>query len=182
MMVALSIAVILGSIAIPSMRTMLLNGRLTSAANDLLASVNRARTEALKQQTPTVLCFTADPAASSPTCDYAAARGWIVFVDTNGDWAYGSGETILERHAPLDSTLTVKTDGDAVLAFAPTGFAAPSAARQALRNAVFCDARGVVATPPTSTARALVVSTTGRARTVASRTEVLAALAGATCP
>ncbi len=182
LMVVLSVAAILGSIAIPAMRTMLLNGRLTSGVNDLLASVSRARTEALKQQVPTAVCLTSNPTAATPTCDYAAARGWIVFVDSNGDWAYESGEPVLERHALLDSSVTVKADGDAILAFSPTGFATPSGAHQALRNVVLCDARGVVALGPSSTARALVVATTGRARAVSSVTDVTAALGGGTCP
>jgi len=182
LMVVLSLAVILGSIAVPSMRTMLQNGRLTSAANDLLASINRARTEALKQQVPTVVCFTANPTATSPVCDYGAARGWIVFADNNGDWARQSNEAILERHSVIDSTVTVKADGDAVVAFSATGFATPSAAHQALRNAVFCDARGVVAAGTGSTARALLIATTGRARTVSSVADIQSALAGAACP
>ena len=182
LMIVLSLAVILGSIAVPAMRTLLQNGRLTSAANDLLASIHRARTEALKQQVPTAVCFTANPAATSPVCDYGAARGWIVFADSNGDWAHQSNEAILERHAAIDSTVTVKADGDAVVAFSSTGFATPSAAHQALRNVVFCDARGVVAAGTGSTARALIVATTGRARTVSSLTDVQSALAGAACP
>jgi type IV fimbrial biogenesis protein FimT len=182
MMVALTVSVILSAIAIPTMRTMLFNGRLTSATNDLLASVNRARTESLKQQLSTVVCFTANPTATNPTCDYTAARGWIVFVDSNGDWAHQSNETVLERHGTIDSTVTVKADGEAVLAFSPTGFATPSAGHQALRNVVFCDARGVVTLAPSSTARALVIATTGRARAVASVSDVQAALGGASCP
>ncbi|MEI6459393.1 MAG: GspH/FimT family pseudopilin [Pseudomonadota bacterium] len=182
LMIAMTVAVILGSIAVPTMRTMLLNGRLTSATNDLLAGVNRARTEALKQQLPTVVCFTADPTATTPACDYTAARGWIVFVDSNGDWAYESGEQILERHPTLHTAVTVKADGDGIVAFSATGFATPSGAHQALRNVTFCDARGVVAQGTSSSARALIVATTGRARAVASVTDVTAALAGRSCP
>lgn len=182
LMLALTVAVILGSIAVPPMRTMLLNGRLTGAANDLLASVNRARTEALKQQTATAVCLTADPTAATPACSYAAARGWIVFIDTSGDWAYQSGETILERHATIDSGVTVKADGDAILAFSPSGFATPSGAHQALRNVTFCDARGVVAAGGSSTARAVVIATTGRARAVSAVADVNAALNGGSCP
>lgn len=182
LMVVLTLAVILGALTVPSMRTMLQNGRLTSAANDLLASINRARTEALKQQVPTAVCFTANPSAANPVCDYAAARGWIVFVDSNGDWAYQSNEAILERHGTIDTSVTVKADGDAVVAFSATGFATPSAAHQALRNVAFCDARGVVASGASSTARALVIATTGRTRAVSSVTDVQSALGGASCP
>ena len=182
LMVVLSLAVILGAIAVPSMRTLLQNGRLTSATNDLLASINRARTEALKLQVPTAVCFTTNPAAASPVCDYGAARGWIVFVDSNGDWAHQSNEAILERHATIDATVTVKTDGDAVVAFSATGFATPSAAHQALRNVIFCDARGVGAAGTSSTARALLIATTGRGRAVSSVADVQSALAGSACP
>jgi type IV fimbrial biogenesis protein FimT len=182
LMIVLTLAVVLGSLTIPSMRTMLRNGRLTSATNDLLASLNRARTEALKQQAPTAVCFTSDPSATSPVCDYGAARGWIVFVDSNGDWSRQANEAVLERHAALDSSVTVKADGDAIIAFSATGFATPSGAHQALRTVIFCDARGVVAAGASSTARALLVSTTGRARSVSAFADVQSALGGATCP
>jgi type IV fimbrial biogenesis protein FimT len=182
MMVVLTTAAVLAAIAIPGMRTMLQNGRLTGATNDLLASVTRARTESLKQQLPTAVCFTANPSAATPTCDYAAARGWIVFVDTNADWAYESGEPILERHATIDTSVTVKADGDAILAFAATGFATPSGTHQALRNVVFCDARGILPLGSSSTARGLVIATTGRARAIAAVADLTAALSGGSCP
>jgi prepilin-type N-terminal cleavage/methylation domain-containing protein len=182
MMVVLATAAILASIAIPGMRTMLQNGRLTGATNDLLASVTRARTEALKQQLPTAVCFTANPSAAAPTCDYAAARGWIVFVDSNGDWAYEAGEPILERHATIDTSVTVKADGDAILAFAATGFATPSGNHQALRSVVFCDGRGILPLGTSSTARGLVIATTGRARSISAVADLTAALGGGSCP
>lgn len=182
MMVVLTVVAVLAAIAVPALSTTVKNTRLTGATNDLLASVTRARTEALKQQLPTAVCFTANPTAATPSCDYAAARGWIVFVDTNGDWAVEAGEPILERHATLDPSVTVKTDGDSILAFSPSGFATPSGAHQALRNAVFCDARGVVASGASSTARGLVVATTGRARAISAVADITAALAGGSCP
>jgi hypothetical protein len=95
-------------------------------------------------------------------------------VDTN--------EPILERHGAIDSTISARADGQAIIAFAPTGFAVPSAG-VAMRNVVFCDSRGVVTLGASSTARAVRISATGRARVVNTVTDVRAALAtGVTCP
>jgi hypothetical protein len=76
----------------------------------------------------------------------------------------------------------MRADGQAVIAFAPTGFAVPSAG-VAMRNVVFCDSRGIVALGSSSTARALIVTATGRARVANSVSDVTAALAsGVSCP
>jgi len=51
-----------------------------------------------------------------------------------------------------------------------------------MTNAVFCDKRGVVALGASSTARAVVISATGRARVANSLSDVLGALNGVACP
>jgi len=50
LMVTLSVAAILMAIAIPNIRNFLSNNRLSSGVNDLLHSIQVARTEAIKRQ------------------------------------------------------------------------------------------------------------------------------------
>ena len=182
LMLTLTIAGIVAGIGVPAMRTMMLNNRLTGVSNDLLASLQHAREEALKFQTNVVVCGSPDSTAAVPTCGNGNG-GWIVFQDLNGNYQVDANETILERHQALDATIFVRADGQAVQ-FNPSGFATPPGVVVPLRNIVFCDSRGVVQSGAKSTARGVVVSTTGRARVVSSVADVNAALAviGGTCP
>src|SRR5687767_3310746 len=79
LMFTVAVAAVLASIAVPNMRDFIRNGRLTSAANDLLRSTQVARSEAIKRQTIVALCASADPSAANPTCSNGAFTGWIVF-------------------------------------------------------------------------------------------------------
>ncbi len=182
MLTTVAIVTIVGSFAVPSLLSMVRNSRLSSVSNDLLASLQNARTEAVKRQAQTVVCWVADTTAASPACSYGNGAAWIVFQDTNANWQWDANEPIIERHDALDSTLTVKTAGQSVIAFNATGFAAPTALVNRMTNAVFCDARGVVALGASSTARAVVISPTGRARVANTVTDVRAALNGVACP
>jgi len=188
LMITLALAGILVTLVVPSMRDFMRNGRLTSAANDLLRSLNLARTEAIKRQSGNVVvCATTDPDASdsSISCSYGALSGWFVFHDSNGDWQHQSSEAVLERHALISSTVTVNSDHDGIVSYAPTGFANPAAAYTPTANLMICDHRGNTAIGTDSTARAVFISATGRARASRLKTDVDTAVAniGSTsCP
>ena len=87
LMVTVAVAAILMGVAVPAMHSMIQNNRVTSAANSLIGAYNLARSEAIKLGgnggTGAALC----PSADSATCSlsWAAALGWIVFVDANAD-------------------------------------------------------------------------------------------------
>ena len=182
MMAAMVIIAIVGAISIPSFMTMIRNRRLTTVANDMLGSLMNARTEAVKRQSQVVLCATPDATLAQPVCSGNGATGWVVFQDTNGNWALDAGEPIIERRPDIDTTITVRSDGS-IIAFSPSGFAVPTAVLAAMRNVVLCDARGIVSTGTGSTARAVTISVTGRARVVSEYGAVRNALpAGMTCP
>ena len=56
LMIALAIAGILLGLAVPSFQTALYNNRLTSQANQLIAALNSARSEALKRGVRVTIC------------------------------------------------------------------------------------------------------------------------------
>jgi type IV fimbrial biogenesis protein FimT len=187
LMVTVAVAGVIFALAIPNMRTFLQNNRLTSAANDLLHSIQTARTEAIKrQQGPVVVCATANPDAADAaiSCSYGAFNGWFVFADTNGNWQHDAAEAVIERHALVDNTVTVRTSGDGIRSFDVTGFANAIPVKVQTTNVVFCDLRGNQAIGTDSTARALFIARTGRAWVAKQVTDVTTALAaiGATCP
>jgi type IV fimbrial biogenesis protein FimT len=194
LMVTLAVAAVLVGVAVPNLRTFMLNNRLTSAANDMLRSIQNARVEAIKRPpiapgspNNVVFCASLNPTAPDPTCAAAPTSvGWIVFVDTNGNWnADGvATEPVLERHELLDPTITVVSDGIGKESYNNTGFAVPGAPGVVSRNIVICDSRGNQAIGLNSTARAVLVTNTGRARATALKIDVdnaLATFAG-TCP
>jgi type IV fimbrial biogenesis protein FimT len=190
LMVTLSIAAILVTAAVPGMRDFIRNGRLSSGANDLLHSIQVARTEAVKRQNGNVVvCGSANPTAADTaiTCSYTTFNGWVVFQDTNGNWQHDAAEPVIEKHAALDATVTVKTDANNnIVSFGPSGFAIPAGARVPTATLVMCDSRGVLAVGANSTARAVLITQTGRARVSATYQDVhnvaMPLVTGGSCP
>jgi type IV fimbrial biogenesis protein FimT len=169
LMLVLAIAGVIFGLAIPNMRDFMWNSRMTSAANDLLTAVYRARSESVKRHGQTVLCFSADSAAATPACDGNGTQGWVVFADTDGDGTADAGEEVVLRHGPLPSTISVfsKPNGNAgYVAFNNAGFARNIGLGSALAGVVMCDKRGNKATtgPEYSAARGVTISATGRPR------------------
>jgi type IV fimbrial biogenesis protein FimT len=181
LMVTLTVAGVLMALALPNLRPFIQNSRLTSASNDLLRSLYIARAEAVKRQLNVVVCATADPTASDTTiaCSYGAFNGWFVFVDTNGTWQRDSAaDAVIEKHALLDSSVSVRNDADGIVSYAPTGFANLAGAHIPSSNIILCDQRGTVLLSGTdSAARAVLIANTGRARVTKTQTEVATAIA-----
>lgn len=193
LMLTIAIAGVLAAIAIPSMRDFNRNARLTSAVNDLLRSTQTARSEAITRQSNVVVCASDDPLASEPACaDEGNFTGWIVFQDSNSNWMFDGddedtpaddGEPIIQRYAPVAASVSVRADNDGIFSYSSTGFATPAGANTPSTRVVFCDERGNRAIGNDSTARALFVEPTGRARVTKNRIEVGAAIAATgACP
>lgn len=188
LMITLAVAGVIVGIAIPNMRSFIQNNRLSSTANDLLHSLQTARSEAIKrQQGPVVVCATTNPSAADAalTCSYGAFAAWFVYVDINGNWQHDGAEPIIERHEPVDASVTVRSGGNGVRSYAVTGFANSDPAKVQTANVVLCDVRGNQAVGATdSTARALYVARTGRAWVTKTKLAVATALTtlGVSCP
>jgi type IV fimbrial biogenesis protein FimT len=189
LMVTAALVGILLAAVIPNMRTFLRNNQLSGGVNDMLHSIQVARTEAIKRQNGNVVvCGTAAPTAADAamTCDYATFKGWFVFQDTNGNWQHDAAEPLIERHDLLDTNVTVRTDANArIISFSPSGFANPAGLKVPMRTLVVCDSRGVQQVGNTATARALFITTTGRARASSTWQDVKITalpLVGGSCP
>jgi type IV fimbrial biogenesis protein FimT len=187
LMVVLALAGIMIGLAVPSMRQFARNGRLTTAANDMLHAFSLARTEALKRQSGRVtVCATTDPNAAPNhlSCSYGAMSGWVVFVDANSSGQFDNGEEVLARGA-AHSSVTVKNDHDGVACFNQTGFQpVDCGGQEPLQHVVICDERGDTAMGTDSTARTVILTPTGRARVSRLHADVAASLAGigGSCP
>jgi type IV fimbrial biogenesis protein FimT len=168
LMVVVAIVGILMAVAIPAMGNFIRNGRITAAANDVMAALHFTRSEAIKRRDPVTLCTSANAMLASnqanPNATCAASdllTGWIVFVDLNQNGQREAGDTILLNHAPMNDQITAASSADPfAVTYLLNGFALnPNGASIAL-----CDARGNVPSGgELSSARGILVSVTGRA-------------------
>jgi type IV fimbrial biogenesis protein FimT len=165
LMVTITLVAILATIAVPNMRDFVRNGRLSSAANDLLRSFQVARTEAIKRQKTVAVCASDNPISIAAACSYGNfASGWIVFEDDNNDWQRSAGESLIQQHDKPDDGITSKTAADGVLGYESSGFVPTTAPKTAVLNITFCDDRGNTAVGAQSTARALRSDNVGHVR------------------
>ena len=105
LIVALAIASILVMFGIPNMRAMIMDNRIISEANHFVATVNAARSSAVRFQRPAFVCTTANFDAAVPTCSGSKdwTNGWIVWVDKNLDTLTTADEVILVSPPLKDS-------------------------------------------------------------------------------
>jgi type IV fimbrial biogenesis protein FimT len=183
LLAALTIAAILLAIATPSFSEFRLNARITSAANDLLAAVQHARTEAAKRQQPVSLCVLQNPVGEQPACageslEQLAAQGWLVFVDPNRDCARAAADPVINitSRVGADDGLTSQATGGCI-SFAPNGFLL-----QANTGFVLCDRRAMRTTGSGETyARGIALSPSGAARITRDAAHINDVM-GFTCP
>ena len=121
LLVTMSIAVILLAIGVPSFTDMMSVNTAVSYANDLLADINYARSEAITRGSKVVVCKGTATSASSGCTTGNWEDGWKVFEDCdnnqqvsvascpdrNGD-GVADDETVLRVHAPLSSGWTLR--------------------------------------------------------------------------
>lgn len=130
LMVALGIAAVLLSIAVPSFQSTINSNRLTSAAGDFVASLQSARVDAIRYNRRTVICLSTNANTSAPTCAADAATnatGWIVFNDVNTNGAYNTGTDRLLRvvttHAAVQIRGSSNVQGNVRVIFRSDGLA-----------------------------------------------------------
>lgn len=126
LLIVVTIVAILSAIAAPSFQTMLLNNRLASATNDLLADLALARSESARQGKRVTLCISSDGESCGSGSSWQAGR--IIFLDESGSGTTGtvdSGETIFRvTTAETGSNLTITASGfssNRYIQFRPTG-------------------------------------------------------------
>lgn len=103
LMITLAVAAIMLTVAIPSFSNFVKDNRLTSQANTFVASLNLARSEAIKRGTRVYITSNNGTTWND---------GWKVWVDRNGNGAYDNGEE-LRVVSTLDgtNTLTAQNQG-----------------------------------------------------------------------
>lgn len=157
LLVTIAIAGILASIAAPSFTEAINNNRMATQINELLATFNYARSEAIKQSRDVIVCNS----SNGTTCGGNWENGWIVFVDTDNDGVADAGE-IIRVHEALSESSTVNFSG--VISYASSGLEESGFAR----TLTLCDSRG------DGFKKGIVISATGQVRMVTSSYATLA--------
>ena len=123
LMFVLTIAALLFAIGVPTFRNAALGSQLSAAANNLLASIQLARSEAIKRNLPVTVCASSDGA----TCTGGGwEQGWIV-VD--------SGAIVIQRQAGLPAGYQMTQDGGTTdIEFQPIGIGATPASITVCRD------------------------------------------------
>jgi type IV fimbrial biogenesis protein FimT len=96
LMVTIAIVAILAALAAPSLQAFVVRNTFASIGNEFQGSLLRARTEAVSKNSCTTMCMSDTIDNASPFCkqsDQDWQVGWIVFLNTQCDAAYGTNAT-----------------------------------------------------------------------------------------
>ena len=108
LMVTISIAAIVLGIAIPNFSGLITSSRLTTSANQFVAALNLARSEAVKRG----MSVTVRPVDNASFTKKSAGAnwedGWDVFSDSDGDGTFDAGvDSLIRTYEGLHSNYTL---------------------------------------------------------------------------
>lgn len=159
LIITLSVAAVLVSLAVPGLRAMIQNNRALADITALQADINLARSEAIKRGSRVSICRTNAPNAANPCGQGTSwADGWIVFDDEDGTVGQpDNAADILKLRTQIDLEAGSTFIGNQTLfAYLPSGRL--NGASGTVRR---CDDRGF------TSGRKVVVATSGRVRSLA---------------
>jgi len=169
LMSMLAVVSILVSVGLPMMNVFFDSNRMVSNTNDLVAGLNIARSEAIRQQIRVTLCQSADTASCTGSGQWE--DGWIVFQDPNGNATVDGGERILRLNAAVDGQVTMRSNDVGNLIASSVSYTSrglPKALNGGAQSGTFriCDKRGLKANADgvSTVARGVVLSPSGKVR------------------
>ena len=149
LLITMTVLGILGMIAVPSFNNAILGNKLASFSNSFVASVQLARSEAIKRNSPVKLCRSADGTSCAAAGNWQ--QGWIIFNDAPpGDGIINGTETRVHYQQALPDEFAFTSD-NYTITIQGTGLIDAGA------TMVLCRHNSVG-----SQERAITVSTTGR--------------------
>jgi type IV fimbrial biogenesis protein FimT len=166
LLVVLAVVSVLAGIAVPSFRALRNSMRLTSASNDLFASLLLARSEAVKRNGRVVLCTSRDGVSCAAAGGWE--QGWLVFHDPDNNGQHDGSEVILQRAQALSSGLRLggNMNVSRYISYTPAGVAKLVSGAFQAGTITMCNA----STEP-GAARQIVLSAAGRPRVQRTRVE-----------
>lgn len=120
LMITLSIAAILASVAVPSYQATMTQSRLTAQANELVTSLNYARSEAVKRGMRVTICTSSNGAACTNGSGWE--NGWLIFSDGGTAGSVDGADEVLRVFPALPgSTLGGGGNFNNWLSYLPNG-------------------------------------------------------------
>ena len=127
LMTVVTVLAILSTLAAPSMRDFLIRNRTAAISNEFVATVLRARSEAVSRNSCVTVC-SSTLADSPPQCTATAnwQAGWVAFANPGCNAALdvpASGDDVFVRAGPFDASYTLSSNGTNAtkLMFSPSG-------------------------------------------------------------
>ena len=148
LVVTVAILAILTAWGLPSLRRFVLDNSISNTKSELLASLNYARAQAIAQHTTVMLCKTANPTATTPSCDTTSTagyeEGWVVCTAASST-ATTCTTTLKSVSAPtkMSSSITVRADNglSSQVFFSSRGFVSNLSGTNVVAYMVVCDSR-----------------------------------------
>lgn len=155
---------ILSAVAIPSMNDTILNSRRSTTVNDMVFTMQMARSEAVTRNQRVHVCASTNGTVC--TSKQYWSDGWIVFNDIDGNEAPGgTDEEVLLYVQGNDSIKLTPLDFSNHFTYRPNGRFLAKSGDVNTGQMVFCDSRG------SDRARVVIVNSSGRPR-VADKTKI----------
>ena len=139
LLISILIVSTLLAMGVPSLKEFMKNNRLSAQSNALVASLQLARSEAVKRGVDTVICASSNQTSCTGNGDWD--KGWIVFSDLNRNGTPDVGgaaplcedteDCMLRTSGALSGKHKITTTA-ASLRFSPTGLAANGGSTVAL--------------------------------------------------
>jgi type IV fimbrial biogenesis protein FimT len=122
LMVTIAVAAILVALAVPGFQSVVNGNRLATAANEMVASLQTARMEAIRRNRRVAVCTSGNAnAGADSTCGSAGIDGWITFVDANTDGDFDKAGDTLVRTSTFSGP--VELSGEAAVSYRADGMA-----------------------------------------------------------
>lgn len=131
----------------PNMNTFVVSNRLTTQANEFVADLNLARSEAIKQASHVGVCAS----SNGSSCTGSWQNGWIVFLDADASLGWTASDSVLRTHESLSGNNTL-SGPQTTIVFNKSGLLALTAAAS---NYTLCNSQS-------GKSRVINVQTTGR--------------------
>lgn len=140
LMIVVSLAAVILSLGVPGFQDFIRNNRHATELNNLISTLQVARSEAVSRNRRIGICPTTDNTNCAGNTNWEV--GWMVFVDENGDGSRAGGDEVLRSYeGPQQMTVRAEIRS---LAYRPNGriFTYPTPDDETPANFVFCDSRG----------------------------------------
>jgi type IV fimbrial biogenesis protein FimT len=155
LMIAVGLAALLLSMAVPALDMFTSNARQTGAINDFVSSMHVARSTAITTNFRVTVCAS----AGGTNCETVSwDQGWIVFGDRDSDQAVDGDEVIVAASDGIDGLSIQSGEFGQFLMYRPNGRVMNASVNGNSGQFTVCDNRG------TEYAKVLIVDLSGRPR------------------